>query len=90
MLKELVKLLFDIRGNREKAGEGIFLKPKKNSLERIFTIQVKLIRAKGECLGIKNRRRTQKAAISFGEAQIASDPEISEWGNPAEKSSVTA
>ena len=51
---------------------------------------VKLIRAKGECLGIKNRRRTQKAAKSFGEAHIASDPEISEWGNPAEKSSVTA
>ena len=25
---------------------------------------VKLIRAKGECLGIKNRRRTQKAAKS--------------------------
>ena len=28
---------------------------------------VKLIRAKGECLGIKNRRRTQKAAKSHGE-----------------------
>ena len=26
-------------------------------------------------------------ALSFGEAQIAFDPEISEWGNPHEKTS---
>ena len=29
-----------------------------------------------------------KAAKSFGEEQISIDPEISEWGNPAEKTSV--
>ena len=45
--------------------------------------EVKLIRAQGECLGIRSRRRTWQAAISFGEAQTAFDPEISEWGNPA-------
>ena len=50
--------------------------------------KVKLIRAQGECLGIRSRRRTWQAAISLGEAQTAFDPEISEWGNPAEQYSV--
>ena len=53
-----------------------------------YFCRVKLIRAKGECLGIKNRRRTQKAAKSFGETHIVIDPEISEWGNPAVESTV--
>ena len=29
-----------------------------------------------------------QAAISFGEVQMTVDPEISEWGNPAEQYSV--
>jgi hypothetical protein len=44
---------------------------------------VKLLRADGGCLGIGRRRRTRKAAISFGEPLTGFDPEISEWGNPA-------
>ena len=43
----------------------------------------KIPRAHGGCLGTGSRRRTRQAAISFGEAQTAFDPEISEWGNPA-------
>ena len=43
---------------------------------------VKLLRADGGCLGIERRRRTWKAAISFGEPLTGIDPEISEWGNP--------
>jgi hypothetical protein len=43
---------------------------------------VKLVRADGGCLGIDRRRRTRKAAISFGEPLTGFDPEISEWGNP--------
>ena len=43
---------------------------------------VKLVRADGGCLGIDRRRRTRKAAISFGELLTGFDPEISEWGNP--------
>ena len=45
-------------------------------------IEVKHERAQGGCLGSGKRRRTWQAAISFGEAQTAFDPEISEWGNP--------
>ena len=45
---------------------------------------VKLLRADGGCLGTRRRRRTWKAAISFGEPLTGFDPEISEWGNPAE------
>ena len=51
--------------------------------------QVKLKRAKGECLGAKSRRRTWKAAKSHGEKQTFVDPWVSEWGNPAGKSPVT-
>ena len=43
----------------------------------------KLLRADGGCLGIRRRRRTWKAAISFGELLTSFDPEDSEWGNPA-------
>ena len=45
--------------------------------------EVKQKRAQGECLGTGSRRRTRQAAISCGEAQIAIDPQISEWGNLA-------
>ncbi len=44
---------------------------------------VKLLRADGGCLGTGRRRRTWKAAISFGEPLTGIDPEVSEWGNPA-------
>ena len=50
---------------------------------------VKLIRAQGECLGIRSRRRTRQAAISSGERHIRIDPEISEWGNPARQYRVS-
>jgi hypothetical protein len=43
---------------------------------------VKLLRAHGECLGARKRRRAWLAAISFGEPQAGVDPEIPEWGNP--------
>ena len=46
--------------------------------------KVKLQRAQGECLGTRSRRRTRQAAKSYGEAQIAIDPWMSEWGNPHE------
>ncbi len=51
--------------------------------------KVKLKRAQGECLGIRSRRRTRPAAKSCGELQANSDPQISEWSNPAEQYSVT-
>ena len=47
--------------------------------------EVKLIRAQGECLGTRSRRRTWLAAISLGESQTDFDPGISEWGNPLEQ-----
>ena len=47
-------------------------------------LMVKLLRADGGCLGTRRRRRTWKTAISFGELLTGFDPEISEWGNPAE------
>ena len=49
----------------------------------MIRLMVKLLRADGGCLGIGRRRRTWKAAISFGEPLTGFDPEISEWGNPA-------
>ena len=51
--------------------------------------KIKLERAQGECLGIRSRRRTRQAAISFGERHIRIDPEISEWGNPARQYRVS-
>ena len=47
--------------------------------------KIKLIRAYGGCLGIRRRRRTRPAAKSFGELQASIEPEISEWGNPSQK-----
>ena len=55
---------------------------------KILAKKVKLRRAQGECLGTESRRRTQRSAKSHGEAKAAFDPWISEWGNPAERSSV--
>ena len=67
----------------------IILIDEENSLEIGCSTKVKLIRAQGECLGIKSRRRTRQAAISCGELHISVDPQISEWGNPAEQYSVS-
>src|SRR5207302_4694219 len=47
------------------------------------SFMIKLLRAYGECLGARRRRRTWQAAISLGEPQAGFDPRISEWGNPA-------
>ena len=49
-----------------------------------YYLVVKLLRAHEGCLGIGRRRRTCKAAKSFGELQKSFDPEISEWRNPSE------
>ena len=65
-------------------------KKKKNRKEEPTKRKVKLQRAKGECLGTRSRRRTQKAAKSHGEAHTAIEPWVSEWGNPAEETSVIA
>ena len=46
--------------------------------------KIKLIRAQGGCQGTIRRRRTWQAAKSCGELQANLDPQISEWGNPAE------
>ena len=50
---------------------------------------IKRRRAQGGCQGTKRRRRTRPAAKSCGESQADIDPQISEWGNPTENSSVT-
>ena len=42
-----------------------------------------------DALALRADERRDKL-ISFGEEQISFDPEISEWGNPTEQSSVTA
>jgi hypothetical protein len=46
-------------------------------------VRVKIVRAYGECPGIRERRRTQQAAKSHGDLRARVDPWISEWGNPA-------
>jgi hypothetical protein len=43
---------------------------------------IKLLRARGGCLGGSGRRRAWQAAKSSGEPQAGSDPEAPEWGNP--------
>ena len=53
-----------------------------SKIDRKVYGKFKRIRAQGECLGIRSRRRTRQAAISCGELQISFDPQISEWGNP--------
>ena len=45
-------------------------------------VRVKIVRAYGECPGIRERRRTQRAAKSHGDLRARVDPWISEWGNP--------
>ena len=47
-------------------------------------VRVKIVRAYGECPGIRERRRTQRAAKSHGDLRARVDPWISEWGNPPE------
>ena len=51
---------------------------------------VKLLRAYGGCLGRDSRRRTRSAAKSLGELQTSFDPGVSELGNRAGVSPVTA
>ena len=51
--------------------------------------EVKQIRAQGGCLGIRSRRKTRQAAKSCGEEQMSIDPQVSEWGDPAEHTSAT-
>jgi hypothetical protein len=46
-------------------------------------VRVKIGRAYGGCPGIRERRRTQRAAKSHGELLASVDPWISEWGNPS-------
>ncbi len=41
-----------------------------------------------DALALRADERRDKLRISFGEEQISFDPEISEWGNPAEQTSV--
>ena len=55
----------------------------------LYSRTVKQVRAKGECLGARSRGRTRIAAKRHGETQTVSDPWMSEWGNPAEKTSVS-
>ena len=43
---------------------------------------VKLQRAQGECLGTRSRRRTQRSAISHGEAKAAVIPVDFRMGQP--------
>ena len=50
--------------------------------------KIKRRRAQGGCQGTNRRRRTRPAAKSCGESQADIDPQISEWGNPAERSSA--
>ena len=47
-------------------------------------VRVKIVRAYGGCLGIRERRRTRQAAKSHGELRASVEPWISEWGNPSE------
>ncbi len=51
---------------------------------------VKVVRAYGGCLGIRRRRRTQRAAKMYGELRASIDPYESEWGNPAGEEPVMA
>ena len=46
-------------------------------------VRVKIVRAYGGCPGIRERRRTQRAAKSHGDLRARVDPWISEWGNPS-------
>ena len=45
--------------------------------------KAKIAWARGGCLGAGSRRRARQAAIVWGEAHTALDPQVPEWGNPA-------
>ena len=45
-------------------------------------------RAHGGYLGSQRRRRARQAAIICGEAQIAVDPRVPEWGNPPARAGI--
>ena len=45
--------------------------------------KAKIAWARGGCLGAGSRRRARQAAIVWGEAHTAFDPQVPEWGNPA-------
>ena len=47
-------------------------------------------KANGGCPGIKSRRRTWYTAKSIGEPCAGNEPVMSEWGNPARRTLVTA
>ena len=50
----------------------------------VYTLYIgKIPRAHGGCLGMGSRRRTRQAAIHCGERQARTDPQVSEWENPA-------
>ena len=72
-------LVFWERGSSTWKSEGC----SSNRAKRWDGPMVKFKRALGECLGIRSRRWTCYAAISYGELQISIVPWISEWGNPA-------
>ena len=55
--------------------------------EKQEKLKVKVGRAYGECLGIRRRGRTQRAAKSHGELRVSVDPWESEWGNPPDEES---
>ena len=46
-------------------------------------------KADGGCLGVQGRRRTWHTAKSVGESCAGSEPTMSEWGNPAVRTTVT-
>ena len=52
-------------------------------METVWGYMVKKLSAQGECLGSKRRRKTWQPAKSSGELATSTDPEMSEWGNPA-------
>ena len=77
-------MIFPSRGPQgARAGEASSRSRFKYRYVYYLRYEKKILRAHGGCLGTGSRRRTRQAAISFGEAQTALDPKISEWGNPA-------
>ena len=83
--KRTLKTSYRTRKRRKssKASKTVRLaEPKGSRIERskgkAFVLEIKLIRAQGECQGTRRRRRTRSAAISHGEPQIGYDPWISE------------
>ena len=56
---------------------------------RTGAVRDKYHRAHGGCLGSRRRRRTREAAKGRGEARTASDPRVSEWGNPPQATAAS-